>query len=348
MRCAGPAQRQQPEPPAASIAVLDPQLRALIPALKSELASALGGAAPGDLERTRAAYVARCLRYAPQPATVDVCEDLSVERAGGALSVRHYRAQAPGRMPGQHLPALVFLHGGGGTCGDLESHDRVCRQLAINARSAVFSVDYRRAPEHALIDALADVRTALDWLASHAEAFSIDQKRLGLVGDEAGGYLAALAALERNTADHQPIAMQVLISPLLDVTRDAVLTDQRADLADDLAALVGAQARILRARTCDWLGSLSTTERTLRSPLHAAALSHLPPTYVLFAGHDPLAGQIHHYATRLTEAGVEVTQECFTGMVHGFMLMGGHLAGAQHAIARIGQALRPVLHRKGA
>ena len=92
------------------------------------------------------AFVARRIyrdtRSALSPRAPEIAE-VRLQVFNNAVAVRCYRP-----VRDEVLPALVFFHGGGWTIGDLDTHDVVCRQLALGARCAVLSVDYRLAPEH--------------------------------------------------------------------------------------------------------------------------------------------------------------------------------------------------------
>src|SRR5688500_3787924 len=125
-----------------------------------------------------------------------------------ALAVRAYRP-----VLNEVLPALVFFHGGGWTIGDLDTHDVVCRQLAIGARCAVFSVDYRLAPESPFPAAVEDCISATNYVFKESRSLKIDPSRIAVGGDSAGGNLAAVVALAlRGTG----IAFQRLIYPATD------------------------------------------------------------------------------------------------------------------------------------
>jgi acetyl esterase len=110
------------------------------------------------------------------------------------------------------LPVLLYLHGGGFTIGDLETHDSLCRQLALRSGAAVLALDYRLAPEHRFPAAVDDSWAALAWLHEHAGSLGLDGSRLAVGGDSAGGTLAAgVAFFARDRG--LPLALQLLITP---------------------------------------------------------------------------------------------------------------------------------------
>ena len=238
-----------------------------------------------------------------------------------------------GASEDEALPVLVYYHGGGWTIGDLDTHDVPCREFANLARCAVASVDYRLAPEHKLPAAFDDAVAATHWVHAHARSLGIDASRLAVGGDSAGGNLAAAVAIAfRDTAGPR-IAMQTLIYPAVDQTAD---TPSHASFAEGYLltrdAILWFKGNYLRgpADEADWRAS----------PLRAGDLAGLPPAYVITAGFDPLLDEGRAYAERLREAGVKVTYECFAGMIHGFVTMGGVIAAAHHAIYRASQGLK--------
>ena len=147
------------------------------------------------------------------------------------------------------------------------------------------------------------------------------------------GNLAAVVALALRDAGGPPLAMQLLIYPATDMAADAPSHRELAEghmLTRD--AIQWFMGNYLRgpADVADWRAS----------PLRAADLSRLPPAYVVTAGFDPLRDEGRAYAEAMEQAGVAVTHECFDGMIHGFITMGGALAAAQHALYRLATALR--------
>lgn len=129
----------------------------------------------------------------------------------GSIAVRAYRP-----LVNEVLPALVFFHGGGWTIGDLDTHDVVCRQLAVGARCAVFSVDYRLAPEAPFPAAVDDCFSATRFVFENAKALQVDPTRIAVGGDSAGGNLAAAVALMARDAGGPQLAYQLLIYPATD------------------------------------------------------------------------------------------------------------------------------------
>ena len=125
----------------------------------------------------------------PRPDGVTVV-DRTVPGPAGEIPVRLYR---PKSAPADaKLPALVFAHGGGWVFGNLDSHDVLTAQLALEARIAVFAVDYRLAPEARFPGAFDDVVAGLKWVAANGASVGIDSTRLAIGGDSAGGNLSEI------------------------------------------------------------------------------------------------------------------------------------------------------------
>src|SRR5215468_7025750 len=127
----------------------------------------------------------------PRPDGVTVT-DRTIPGPGGNLPVRLYRPKAAGEAK---LPALVFAHGGGFVFGNLDSHDVLCAQLALEAGIAVLAIDYRLAPEARFPAAFDDVVAGLKWAAANGASAGIDADKLAVGGDSAGGNLAASVAI---------------------------------------------------------------------------------------------------------------------------------------------------------
>ncbi|MFO1361641.1 MAG: alpha/beta hydrolase [Burkholderiales bacterium] len=307
---------------------LDPQARAVLERVaRAQLPPypRLGAAAARTLYReTRG-------KLAAAPPAVARADDLRATGPVGDVPVRAYRPL--GAADAERLPALVYFHGGGWTIGDLDTHDVPCRELANLAHCAVVSVDYRLAPEHRFPAAFDDAVAATHWVHAHAAGLGSDASRLAVGGDSAGGNLAAAVAIALRDTWGPRLAMQTLIYPATDQAAD---TPSHAAFADGYLltreAIAWFRDNYLRGPedAADWRAS----------PLRAPDLAGLPPAYVITAGFDPLLDEGRAYAERLRAAGVKVTYECFAGMIHGFITMGGAIAAAHHALYRAALGLK--------
>jgi acetyl esterase len=260
---------------------------------------------------------------------VEAVRDLAAAGPAGPIPLRLYRGL--GTAAGTPLPLLVYFHGGGWTVGDLDTHDIVCRTLANRARCAVIAVDYRMGPEHKFPAAVEDCVAATRWVAAQAVALGVDAARIAVGGDSAGGNLATVVAITLRDAGGPPLVFQALVYPA---------TDQRMDAASHTSF---AQGYLLTRDNMLWYRdnylSSADYDDWRASPIRAADLARLPPAHIITAGYDPLRDEGRAYSERLVAAGVPVLYECFEGMAHGFLTMGGVVAAANHALYRIGQSL---------
>jgi acetyl esterase len=220
----------------------------------------------------------------------------------------------------------VYFHGGGWVIGDLDTHDVLCRQLANGARCAVYSVDYRLAPEHPFPAGVEDCIAATKFVAGR-------HKQVAVGGDSAGGTLATVVALHAREAGGPRIDFQLLIYPG---------TDQR--MAHPSITRNG-EGYLLTKRAMEYFRAfyLPNPKDWLdwrASPLLAKSLAGLPPAYVITAGYDPLLDEGREYAQRMAKEGVEVSYREYGDMVHGFILFGGVLDTANAAVAECCAKLR--------
>jgi acetyl esterase len=248
-------------------------------------------------------------------------EELQVPGAAGQLAARLYAAGA-GR-----LPVMLYLHGGGFVVGGLDTHDSLCRQLALRSGAAVLALDYRLGPEHRFPAAQDDAWAALRWLADTGAAeLGLDRQHLAVGGDSAGGTLAAVCALQARDAG-LALGAQLLITP--------------GTAADDAhpSRHLFANGFLLDAVTIDWFFD-QVIDRDQRhdwrfAPLVADDLGGVAPACVILAECDPVADEGLAYADRLRMAGVPVELDLVRGVTHDFIKMGRALpqAGAAQQFA---------------
>jgi acetyl esterase len=239
------------------------------------------------------------------------------------------RLYVPADAP-QRGPLLVFLHGGGFWCGDLDTHDAVCRFLAEQAGIRVLSVGYRLAPEHQFPAAHDDAVAAYAWTVEHATELGGDPGRLGVGGDSAGGNLAAGVAIEA-ARQGWPCAVQLLVYPATQARR----TTRSAQLFSRGFYLT--QGFMDRADS-SYSPDVPADDPRL-SPLQAELPGGLAPALVYTAGFDPLRDEGEAYAEKLVAAGVDTQLTRFDDQIHGFFNIVGTGRTSRAGNARIARDL---------
>lgn len=230
----------------------------------------------------------------------------------GELSLRIYTPQAWSRRP---RPVVLNFHGGGFVLGSARQCDWTCSIVARELDAVVVSVDYRLAPTHRFPAGVEDCQDALLWTAAHAADLGGDPDRLGVMGDSAGGNLAAVVSILARDEGGPRIGHQALIYPVTDLT-GAVEHD--ASYAANVRGIVLSNEDMAVFHGHYVTDDVDLTDPRL-SPLLAPDLSGLPPAVVVVAGLDPLHDSGVRYAQALADAGVRVQVEDFHQMPHGFL-----------------------------
>jgi acetyl esterase len=290
------------------------------------------------------------LEQLPQLGALSVEEERIRMRAGQAAAVSEYPVKVEQHQtkaccvhlirPNQlqsPAPVMFFLHGGGWTLGDLDTHIRLVTTLAVHAQCVIAFIEYPRAPEHTFPAPLEASITALYEVLESSEVLGLDKNKFAIGGDSAGGNLSAaliLSAIERKL----PIPMQqVLLYPVAD--RNAA-TPSYHEFHDNPN---------LSQAAMEWFWSNYLPEKPLASdprvsPLHAKdeALAQFPPTLLVTCEYDVLRDEGESFAARLIRVGVDVTAVRWLGALHGFMVNDSLSSSpsAQSCIAMAGQYIR--------
>jgi len=254
--------------------------------------------------------------------------DTTIPGPAGPISARIYCPTGDSGSPG-----LVYFHGGGLVMGSNHSFEPLSRALASASRATVVAVDYRLAPESPQPAQFDDAYAATDWVSRNADRLGVDAARVAVVGDSAGGSLAAAVALAARDRDGPAICAQVLLYPGLD--RDMT--------APSITAL--ADAPMLTRDDIDYMHGLvdgdgGAPRDPYLVPAYASDLSGLPPAIVVTAACDPIHDWGERYAARLRDAGVQTTTTRYPGMYHGFLMRSDVTARGRLAIAEIGALLQ--------
>ncbi len=306
---------------------LDPQVKVLLHNLEG---TGVRDVTTLSVAEARAQRQARQLPPGPDVPT----EDRSIMGPGGELPLRIYRPASSGLLGG-----LVYFHGGGFVIGDLDGHDALCRQIALDAGCVVVSVGYRLAPEHKFPAAVDDSYLATSWVHENADLLGIDHHRIAVGGDSAGGTLATAVARLAKERRNPALVFQLLFYPV---------TDLRS--FDTPSYLENATGKFLTRDGMRWFADHYVRDDQDRadpraSPLAAKNLIGLPPALIITAEHDPLRDEAEAYAQALRAAHNTVTLSRYDGMIHAFVSMYALLDGGRRALREatdaLAQALRP-------
>jgi acetyl esterase len=238
------------------------------------------------------------------------------------------------------LPALVYVHGGGWSFGDKETHDRLVREIAVGARVAVLLVEYDRWPEAKFAVAIEQVYAATRYLVAHGGQLGLDTTRLAVAGDGIGGTIAAAVTLLAKERRSPKIDVQVLFYPAVSPKFD---TGSYASFANGPWLTKRAMESFWNA----YLPDAAAREGISAALLDASIdqLAGLPDTLVIVAENDVLRDEGECYARKLAHAGVRVTSSRFNGTIHDFVVLNAlaDTPAARGAIAQTNALLRSVL-----
>jgi acetyl esterase len=237
-------------------------------------------------------------------------EEHEVAVSGGTIRLHTYKPLTP-RTRG----AFFHIHGGGFTLGSIDDLFTVakCAHICAEVGCTVTTIDYRLAPEFPYPTAAEDCYAALCWVVENAATLGIDDSRIVIGGESAGGNLAAAVALLARDRAGPPLVFQLLEVPVVDMS-----TDSKAHRSlDEFGRGYGLDATAIEAFEAAYLSDDRARRHAYASPLCALDLRRLPPAHVLTAEFDPLRDSGEAYARRLYEAGVPTTIHRFLGHTHG-------------------------------
>ncbi|MBO4225541.1 alpha/beta hydrolase [Bradyrhizobium neotropicale] len=291
---------------------LDPVIEKIIPLLPLRDPKTM---TPQSARESLRALAAARAEIPPPP--VEHVKDVKVAGGAGPRPARVYRNGSG------TAPTVVFFHGGGWVAGDLETHDRQARNLAIETRAVVVSVDYRRPPETRFPGAFEDAFAAVRDVVGRIKEFGGDVARVGVAGDSAGGNLAAASALACRDAGIR-LAGQLLVYPVTDVVGNFADTAENARFP---SRAENAEGYFLSRAVMEWFcghyleeGGHGADWRV--SPLRAKKLNGVAPAVVATAWFDPLRDEGVAYANALREADVPTTHHDGQGLIHGYFGLG--------------------------
>jgi acetyl esterase len=314
---------------------LDPVIAQIIPLLPLRDPDTMTPQGARDSLRALAAS-----RAGVPPPPVASTEDVEVKGAAGLLAARVYR------MSGSPSPTVVFFHGGGWVAGDLETHDRQARWLAIETGAVVVSVDYRRPPEVRFPGAFEDAFAAVRDVSARIATLGGDATHLGVAGDSAGGNLAAAVAIACRDSGIK-LAAQLLVYPVADVAGGYADAKENARFP---SRRENAEGYFLSRAVMEWFSGHYLADRSQGtdwrvSPLRAKDLAGLAPAIVCTAWFDPLRDEGVAYAAALETAGVPVKHYAGEGLIHGYFGLGEASETARTEAQRVRAEFKALLER---
>ncbi len=278
-----------------------------------------------------------------------------VTEPGGEIEVEVYRPtqaaiDAGGLQKAGRLPLVIDFHGGGFVLGGLEADASLCRQICQSVGCVVANVAYRLAPDFPHPVPVTDSYAALKWAITNADTLGVDPERIAVCGLSAGACLAAvLAVAARDDRDIPPLALQVLIVPLVDARYIPVLgrpdpakVPYESYISCEFAPMLPV-ARLVWFYNL-WLGTGDDrAERAAdyrASPITAASLAGLAPATLHVAEIDPLRSEAEAYHAALEAAGTESKIKVYEAVGHPFGHWDGQLDKGKELLRDIAHALR--------
>ena len=235
------------------------------------------------------------------------------------------------------LPVVVYFHGGGWVLGDKETHDRLIREIAVQANAAVVFVDYERSPEAKYPIAIEQDYAVTKYVAEHSEQLNVDPTRLAIAGDSVGGNMTAVVSLLAEQRKGPEIIAQVLFYPVTDANFENGSYTEFAN------------GPWLTKAAMEWFWNQYLPEGTDRTdpkvtPIHAPQelLAGQAPALIITDENDVLRDEGEAYARKLSQAGVDVTTVRYNGTIHDFVMLNAvaDTPAAKAATAQASQFLK--------
>ena len=242
----------------------------------------------------------------------------------------------PGEKMEDDLPALLFFHGGGWVTESIDNYERICARLASATNHIVVSVEYRLAPEYPFPTGFYDCYMAAKAMFTNRFILNTDPDKITLIGDSAGGNLAAAVSLmARDQGEFLP-KRQILIYPAVNNDySDASRFQSVKDCGSDYLLTAG--------KMRDYIDFYAAREEDKKNkyfaPLMETDYRNQPDTLILTAEFDPLRDEGEEYGKRLKEAGNYVEVHRIKDALHGYFALGIRYFHVQESFELINQFL---------
>lgn len=254
------------------------------------------------------------------PAFTGTTEDFKIPVGGGEeVNARAYIPAGDGPFP-----TVLYIHGGGWVLADLDVYDASPRALCEMTKAVFISTDYRLAPQYKFPTAHDDTVQAYKWVLANAAKYKGDPKKVAVVGESAGGNMAASICLEAKKQNIQAPVYQVLVYPVTD-------HDFNTESYKENETTKPLSAEGMKWFFNYYLEKPEDGNNPRLAVLQAPDLKGLPPATIIGAEIDPLRSEGKAYADKLQAAGVKVDYQLYKGVTHEFFGMGALLEEAKQA-----------------
>ena len=263
-------------------------------------------------------------RWGSNPIYFPNIKNMDIKTASNYVLVRVYTPSED-----KNLPLIIYCHGGSWVAGDIDDYDNICRKLSKKTKAIVVSINYRLAPENPFPAGLNDVYNVLLWVNENARSISGNSSRICLVGDSAGGNLAAAASQMIRDKGGPDIASMVLIYPSTNI--NALNTKSWSNFGMNYNSTKQITEKFITLYT----PNLEDRKSQYASPLLSKNFEKLPATLIITAELDPLRDEGEAYGNKLKAASVSVISTRYKGVTHGFLSMDNITGKADMAIDEI-------------
>lgn len=232
---------------------------------------------------------------------------------------------------------LIFFHGGGWVIGNIDSYSNVCTNMAKQTNALVVSVDYRLAPEYRFPCALEDCYTVTREIFLDSTLFDVKPNNIAIIGDSAGGNLAAAVSMLARDRGEFSISKQILIYP-------STNNDHSDETGFPSVRELGQDYLLKSKRIRDYMDMYINSEEDLNNPylapLIAEDLSNQPETLIITAEYDPLRDEGEAYGKKLAEHGNTVEMYRMSNALHGFFSLPKHFVHVKKSYDIINKFLK--------
>ena len=232
------------------------------------------------------------------------------------IPVRYYRGK--NKSKNEVLPIMIYFHGGGWVLGNVDTHDQVCSILVNKGKYDLISVEYSLAPEATFPKAINESKKILKSISKNKYGLKINNNKIILCGDSAGGNIAAVLADYNKNNLKANIIFQVLVYPATHMFGKYESKNKYEGL-------------ILNKKLMAWFESHYCPKNIRKkyindprlSPIKNKKMKGMPDTLIVLAECDPLYDEGLLYGQKLKENNIKVEIKVYKGLMHGFFTMGG-------------------------